>query len=313
MADGDVADRPDPGTTPPQSVRDTDPATLGEALRRAREQRGLTIQQIHATTRIPVRHLEALERDDFHVIPGGMYLRAEIRTYADAVGLNRNVALGYLQPAPAPPPPAVAAPDTAQPSSRRSGVGRTVTVAACVVVAGAIVLWRLDRNARQSRPVPVVADAPAATEPVRTAPVVADAPATAEPVRRSVAPASIEAPPAAAAAPQLAVAPAPPGTTSGTTGSVPVPVSESAVANPDQPPTPSAGGPELEIVSEPAGARVTIDGVGWGVTPLTIRYLPPGNKQLRVTRDGFAAEERVIRFGTGQTRTSVRIQLHQAD
>jgi len=295
MADGDAADRPVSGTTPPESVRGTDPATLGEALRRARQHRGLTIQQINATTKIPVRHLEALERDDIHVIPGGMYLRAEIRTYADAVGLNRNVALGYLQPALAPSRPAAAA--TAQPSARRSALGRTVAVTACMVVAGAIVMWRLDRNARQARPAPVAADAPAPSELVRT-------PAT---------PVSSDVPLATAGAPELAVAPAPPGTTSGTTGSAAVPVSENAVASADQPTTPTPGGPELEIVTDPPGARVTIDGVGWGVTPLTIRYLPPGTKQLRVTRDGFTAEERVVRFGTGQTRTSVRIQLHQAN
>jgi hypothetical protein len=78
-----------------------------------------------------------------------------------------------------------------------------------------------------------------------------------------------------------------------------------------QQPKAAAADPVLEIVTEPAGARVTIDGVGWGVTPVTIRYLSPGSKQLRVTSDGFATEQRVIRFSADQPRTSVRIELHQ--
>jgi hypothetical protein len=70
---------------------------------------------------------------------------------------------------------------------------------------------------------------------------------------------------------------------------------------------------ELEIVTEPTGARLTIDGVGWGVTPVTIRYLPPGNKRLRITSDGFATDERVIHFAASQPRTTVQITLQKTD
>src|SRR5262245_24805646 len=65
----------------------------GEFLSRARRARGLTLQQIAETTKIPLRHLEALERDEFAALPGGMYRRAFVRAYAYAVGLDPGVAL----------------------------------------------------------------------------------------------------------------------------------------------------------------------------------------------------------------------------
>src|SRR5258705_7132035 len=78
------------------SSDDGEGISCGEFLRRAREGRGLTLQQIAQGTKIPLRHLHALERDEFAVLPGGMYRRAEVRAYADAVGLDRHVALAWL-------------------------------------------------------------------------------------------------------------------------------------------------------------------------------------------------------------------------
>ncbi len=70
-----------------------DVTAFGEFLRDARERRGLTIQQIASETRIPWRHLDALEHGNLDAVPGGVYRRAEIRAYADAVGLDRTLAL----------------------------------------------------------------------------------------------------------------------------------------------------------------------------------------------------------------------------
>jgi cytoskeletal protein RodZ len=75
----------------------TDVVAFGDFLRHAREQRGLTLQQIARETRIPWRHLDALEHGDLAAVPSGMYRRAEIRAYADAVGLDRGLALAQLE------------------------------------------------------------------------------------------------------------------------------------------------------------------------------------------------------------------------
>jgi hypothetical protein len=49
----------------------------------------------------------------------------------------------------------------------------------------------------------------------------------------------------------------------------------------------------LFITSDPPGARVTVDGVGWGTTPVSVRHLPAGAKRIRVTKDGYRSEEQV--------------------
>src|SRR5688500_14735597 len=72
------------------------PAAFGEFLRQVREQRGLTLQQIASETKIPQRHLDALEHGNLAAIPHGIYQRAEIRAYAKTVGLDPNVALAEL-------------------------------------------------------------------------------------------------------------------------------------------------------------------------------------------------------------------------
>ena len=72
-------------------------AHFGEFLRDARERRGLTVRDVSNETKIPRRHLEAFEHGDLTVVPHRMYRRAEVRAYAQAVGLDQNVALAELE------------------------------------------------------------------------------------------------------------------------------------------------------------------------------------------------------------------------
>jgi len=61
---------------------------FGAKLRQAREKRGLTLRVIADSTKISVRALEALERDDIARLPGGIFSRAFVRAYAQEVGLD---------------------------------------------------------------------------------------------------------------------------------------------------------------------------------------------------------------------------------
>jgi cytoskeletal protein RodZ len=54
-------------------------------LATVRRNRGITLQQISAATKIGVRSLEAIEAGDFHVLPGGIYSTSYIRQYARAI------------------------------------------------------------------------------------------------------------------------------------------------------------------------------------------------------------------------------------
>lgn len=61
---------------------------VGGRLRAARERRGASMRQIAEKTKIPVSALEALERNDISRLPGGIFSRAFVRSYAEAVGLD---------------------------------------------------------------------------------------------------------------------------------------------------------------------------------------------------------------------------------
>src|SRR5437867_12762073 len=67
---------------------DRSPGNFGSKLREARERRGIALRQIANATKISVAVLEALERNDISRLPGGIFGRAFVRSYAMEVGLD---------------------------------------------------------------------------------------------------------------------------------------------------------------------------------------------------------------------------------
>jgi cytoskeletal protein RodZ len=63
---------------------------FGETLRKEREARGVALEAITKVTKISNRHLLALERDQFQVLPGGVFNKGIVRGYARVVGLNEE-------------------------------------------------------------------------------------------------------------------------------------------------------------------------------------------------------------------------------
>src|SRR5436853_477749 len=61
---------------------------FGGKLRDARERRGISLRQIANATKISIAALEALERNDISRLPGGIFSRAFVRSYAVEVGLD---------------------------------------------------------------------------------------------------------------------------------------------------------------------------------------------------------------------------------
>jgi hypothetical protein len=61
---------------------------LGERLKRQRERAGVTLQTISQATKVPVALFAGLEAGDCSRWPTGLYARAYVRSYAEAVGLN---------------------------------------------------------------------------------------------------------------------------------------------------------------------------------------------------------------------------------
>jgi len=62
-------------------------------LRAARERRGLSLRQVSNTTKIAMMTLEALERNDIARLPGGIFSRGFVRSYALEVGLDPEVVI----------------------------------------------------------------------------------------------------------------------------------------------------------------------------------------------------------------------------
>lgn len=70
---------------------------LGPTLKRAREARRLTIEDVAATTRISLRYLNAIENSRFDVFVGAVYAIGFVRAYAKMVGMSESWAADTLR------------------------------------------------------------------------------------------------------------------------------------------------------------------------------------------------------------------------
>ena len=74
--------------------------SFGERLRREREMRGISLENIAAATKIGTRLLRALEEEHFELLPGGIFNKGFVRAYAKYLGLNEDeMVADYLQAA----------------------------------------------------------------------------------------------------------------------------------------------------------------------------------------------------------------------
>ncbi|UJF35403.1 helix-turn-helix domain-containing protein [Paenibacillus hexagrammi] len=96
---------------------------LGFILRKARMDSKISLDDLQEVTKIRKRYLEAIEEGNYKVLPGSFYVRAFIKSYAEAVGLDPNEVLQMYQstnPSPEPEQPVV---DTIR--KKRSSVRNT--------------------------------------------------------------------------------------------------------------------------------------------------------------------------------------------
>lgn len=62
--------------------------TLGAYLRQEREKKNISLEAISRATKITLKNLEALERDEFHLLPPPVFVRGFLRAYANFIGLD---------------------------------------------------------------------------------------------------------------------------------------------------------------------------------------------------------------------------------
>ncbi len=79
--------------------------TFGERLKRERELREVSMDELTKATRISTRFVEALENEDWTRLPGGIFGRGFVRTIARYLGLDEEALLGEYDMARADHPP----------------------------------------------------------------------------------------------------------------------------------------------------------------------------------------------------------------
>jgi cytoskeleton protein RodZ len=156
-------------------------SSFGENLRREREMRGVTLEEIAAATKISVRFLECVENQEFSKLPGGIFTRSFIRSYGRYLGLDEEALLAeYQHAAGAAEEQDVSRLPGLRPRSADPKRSRTaqfvVPLVAVLLLAAGYAVWRHSRPGPLPSPGPVTAAEP--PKPVAS-PATATAPAAA--------------------------------------------------------------------------------------------------------------------------------------
>jgi cytoskeleton protein RodZ len=253
-----------------------DGATFGAFLQNRREGRNLSLHDIASETKIAARHLAALERGDVRFWPGGIYSRAMVRAYAAAIGLDPETTVCEFtdafkeEPTPVAPDPSPQSPALPGLLGIRAGASVGLGLAACVAVAA--LAWAATSS-----------DAAGTTGTNRVLPVSTVGHHIEAGVVSPSDAATIETPQPSATVtpPQTAPSSEPPASVEGS----------------------------MRIISEPSGAQVTVNGIRWGQTPVTVRYLASGEKRVRLSKDGYTSAERRLHVSSGNPTQAVRVIL----
>ena len=120
---------------------------FGSRMRQVREQRGVSLRQIAEATKISVSQLEALERNDISRLPGGIFSRAFVRSYAAEIGADpEQTVRDFLSQFPH-DSVTVGSPhvliDEGLGDQRRLDTRAVMILGTIVLVAAAILLWTL--------------------------------------------------------------------------------------------------------------------------------------------------------------------------
>jgi len=127
--------------------------SFGEHLRREREMRGVTLDEITAATRIGTRYLEAFESEQWDRLPGGVFNRGFVRSIAHYLGLDEENLLAEYTLATRGLPRPASWTVQARPRGRERNLGPWLVVAvlAILVAAGGWFGWRHYRAWKRGR------------------------------------------------------------------------------------------------------------------------------------------------------------------
>jgi cytoskeleton protein RodZ len=122
---------------------------FGDKLKREREMRRITLDEISESTKIPRRYLEALERENFDSLPGGVFNKVFVKAYARFLGLDEEQSVAdYVAVAKEEQPPEDQFPleihekPDRELNPRKSQLPLIGAVVALVGVLGGYAVWR---------------------------------------------------------------------------------------------------------------------------------------------------------------------------
>jgi cytoskeleton protein RodZ len=153
-----------------------DEGSIGGQLRRAREAKGMSLDDVASRTRIPIRHLQHIEREEWDALPATTYAVGFTRSYANAVGLDGAVLARNLREHIGGPSMRAAAPEYYAQADPARVPPKSLVFAAIflAVLVAAYLVWRstLDDGTGRVPPVevPVTQAAPQPAAPHPAAP-----------------------------------------------------------------------------------------------------------------------------------------------
>jgi cytoskeletal protein RodZ len=116
---------------------------IGNTLREARVRRNLTLQQVEEDIKIRVKYVQAMENEDWDVMPGVTYVKGFLRTYSTYLGLDPDVIIDEFRSR-----GMVASQEYQEPFSGSSVIGKprshrgrnvvVIVAVVCLIVLGAI-------------------------------------------------------------------------------------------------------------------------------------------------------------------------------
>lgn len=151
--------------------------SVGERLRAAREEKGFSLEDIAAETRIPRRHLESLENADWEKLPAPTYTIGFAKSYASAVGLDRAEIGEQLRSEMGGVRNDTSTLDTFEPVDPARTMPRWLVLSAIVAIILVIIVfsWIRNRSLTESEPPATtvaeqpIEQAPPAQQPAQTA------------------------------------------------------------------------------------------------------------------------------------------------
>jgi cytoskeleton protein RodZ len=119
--------------------------SIGERLRRAREARAMSLDDVASQTRIPMRHLQHIEMEEWDALPAATYAIGFTRNYANAIGLDGAALANELRDQIGGPRRRTPVPEFYEPADPARVPPKSLIVAVLVIavlLVGGYLLWR---------------------------------------------------------------------------------------------------------------------------------------------------------------------------